>query len=79
MDKNKQTFRILGLSFFIGISIFGGIVGGLWLDRKLDTQPVFILLGLALGLIVAFGGFYRVVISLLKNNQNNKNKPQRRG
>jgi len=38
-----------------------GILGGLWLDRQLRLSPLFLLLGLALGLIVAFVGIFRMV------------------
>jgi F0F1-type ATP synthase assembly protein I len=42
-----------------------GIVGGLLLDRLLDVKPVFTLLGLFLGLILAFVGGYLLVLEEL--------------
>jgi ATP synthase protein I len=66
MEKSKLAFRVLGASLYIGVSIFLGVTGGLWVDRKLDTQPVFILIGLILGLVVAFWGIYRMIIPIIK-------------
>ena len=66
MDKSRLAFKLLGASFYIGISIFVGVAGGLWLDRKLNTQPIFVLIGLILGLIIAFWGFYRMIVPIIK-------------
>jgi ATP synthase protein I len=79
MDKSRLAFKLLGSSFYIGISIFLGVAGGLWLDRKLNTQPIFVLLGLILGLIVAFWGFYRMVVPIIKEYSEPKPKRERRG
>jgi ATP synthase protein I len=78
MDKSKLAFKLLGSSFYVGISIFLGVVGGLWLDNKLNTRPVFILIGLILGLIVAFWGFYRMIIPIIKEFNEPKTKKERR-
>jgi ATP synthase protein I len=67
MEKSKLAFKILGASFYIGVSIFLGVAGGLWVDHKLNTQPIFILIGLILGLVVAFWGFYRMIIPIIKD------------
>jgi F0F1-type ATP synthase assembly protein I len=42
-----------------------GIVGGLLLDGLVDTKPVFTLIGLFLGLILAFFGGYLLVLEEL--------------
>ena len=45
-------------------------MGGYWLDTKLDNAfPVFALVGLTLGLVVAFYGVYRIVRPLMKEEQ----------
>lgn len=79
MDKSRLAFKLLGASFYIGLSIFLGVFGGLWLDRKLDTQPIFVLIGLILGLIIAFWGFYRMVVPIIKEYSNPKPKREKRG
>jgi len=72
MDKSKLAFRLLGAAFYMGAAIFVGIAGGLWLDRKLYTQPIFVLIGLTLGLIVAFWGFYRMLIPIINYNKKDR-------
>ncbi|MFC2015093.1 AtpZ/AtpI family protein [Chloroflexota bacterium] len=46
-----------------------GVMGGLWLDNKFNTRPILVIVGLILGIIVAFYGTYRVVISNINNKQ----------
>jgi hypothetical protein len=43
----------------------GGVYLGVWLDGKVDISPLFTLLGLGLGLFVAFYGTYRMLIPAL--------------
>jgi len=78
MDKSKLAFKLLGAGFYIGLCILAGTAGGLWLDRRLDTQPLFILIGLILGLIIAFWGFYRMVIPIIKAYSEPKPKQSKR-
>ena len=61
--------RLLGLGWYVALSIVLGVGGGLWLDGRLDVRPLFTLLGLALGLVVAFYGAYKMVQPLLKNEE----------
>jgi len=67
MSKWQAALEFIGVGWFVGISILLGVLGGLWLDNKLDTKPIFIIIGLILGLIVAFYGVYRILSPLLKN------------
>jgi ATP synthase protein I len=61
--------RLAGVGFYIGFCIIGGVFGGLWLDGKFDTQPIFMLVGLILGLVLAFWGVYQMLIPLLNNKR----------
>ncbi|MCZ6614309.1 MAG: AtpZ/AtpI family protein [Chloroflexi bacterium] len=61
--------RLLGLGWYVALSIVLGVGGGLWLDGRLDVRPLFTLLGLALGLVVAFYGAYKMVQPLLNNEE----------
>ena len=65
------ALNLLGLGWYVAISIIGGIGGGLLLDRWLDTEPLFTLLGLALGLIVAFYGGYKMLKQVLSRRYTN--------
>lgn len=69
VDKWAQAGKLIGVGFFIGGSIILGIVLGIWIDGKLNTR-IFWLVGLLLGLGTAVWGVYRMVIPLLKNNNN---------
>ena len=78
MDADKWVLaaRFLGIGWYIGISIAGGIGGGLWLDNKLGTSILFTLVGLFLGLGVAVLGSYHMISPLLRE-QRNKDKESR--
>lgn len=65
MEKWVAALRLVGVGFFIGLSILGGVAGGLWLDSKLNTSPVLVIIGLLLGIAVAFYGVYQMLLPLL--------------
>ena len=46
--------EVLGLGWVVVLSLVGGIVGGIWLDGRLGTGPVLTIVGLVLGLALAF-------------------------
>lgn len=73
MDKWGPAVRLIGIGFYISACIVGGIVGGLWLDQKLDTKPILLLVGLISGLILAFWGVYQMIAPMV-----NKDKKDRR-
>ena len=47
----------------------GGVYLGVWLDKKVDISPLFTLLGLGLGLFLAFYGTYRMLIPVIGNRK----------
>jgi len=51
----------LGLRFALSIII--GVGGGYWLDSKLHTLPLFVIIGLFLGATSGFLTIYRAVYS----------------
>ena len=67
------ALRLLGLGWYIAGSIILGTGGGLWLDRQLGTLPLFTLLGVLGGSVVAFYGVYRLVSPLMKNENQVEN------
>ena len=73
MEKWTAALRLTGVGFFIGGSIVVGVLVGLWLDNKMNTQPLFVLLGLVIGLILAGAGVYQMLLPLLRNRQNKEN------
>ncbi|MFQ5602158.1 MAG: AtpZ/AtpI family protein [bacterium] len=69
MTKNTQNshnrhqglalYLDLGLRFALAISL--GVGGGYWLDSKLHTMPLFLIIGLFLGAASGFLSIYRTV------------------
>ena len=57
--------RLMGLGWYVALCIVFGVVGGLALDGLLETKPLFMLLGILLGSVVAFWGLYKMVQPLL--------------
>jgi ATP synthase protein I len=78
MEKLGPAIKLIGSAFYIGLCILLGVIGGVWLDKKLETQPIFVLIGLVLGLVMAFWGFYQMVIPLIKENSKQGQKRERR-
>jgi ATP synthase protein I len=64
--NNRKLFSSMGLVTGLGFSAVGsvlvGILGGLFLDRMLHTTPLFLIVGILLGIAAAALGVYRLVI-----------------
>jgi ATP synthase protein I len=73
MSRWAAALRLTGVGFFVAACILGGILAGLWVDNKLETKPLFILLGLAVGLAVAFYGVYRMIRTVMNIKQDKEN------
>ncbi len=67
------ALRLIGVGFFIGVSIVLGVTAGLWLDTRFDTSPILVIVGLLLGIAVAFYGVYQMLLPLI-GYQRNKEK-----
>ena len=67
------ALRLIGVGFFIGGSITLGVFGGLWLDSKLNTEPILVIVGLILGIVVAFYGVYQMLLPLIGNKRDKEN------
>ena len=70
MSRWVAALRLTGVGWFIGISILLGVLGGLWVDNKFGTKPLFVIVGLVFGLIVAGYGVYQMLIPLIKDKNN---------
>jgi len=46
-----------------------GILGGRWLDERLDLSPLFLLVGLMLGLVGSAYVFYRIMTALSRGDR----------
>ena len=68
MSRWAAALRLVGVGFFIGGSIVLGVFVGLWLDNKFDTS-LFWIVGLILGIVVAFYGVYQMLLPLIGDKQ----------
>ena len=66
MGGLPPVIRLTGLGFYIAGCIIGGVFGGVQLDGLLDTGRLFAVLGLFVGLAVALGGGYLLLMEALK-------------
>jgi ATP synthase protein I len=73
MGRWEAALRFIGVGWFIGISILLGVLGGLWLDSKFGTKPILVIVGLILGLVVAFYGVYRMLLPLMRSKRDKEN------
>lgn len=55
----RQLGRLSTIGIEIAISIVVGILGGRWLDSKLDTEPFLTVLGMTFGVVAGFRSLYR--------------------
>jgi len=71
MSRWVAALRFLGVGFYIAGAILSGIFAGLWLDSKFDTEPIMVIVGLIVGVVVAFWGVYRM-LRLFVTNKDDK-------
>ncbi len=58
MQGFPPSVQLMGIGWYVALTIILGVVGGVYLDKAVGSDPVFALLGLALGLVLAFWGGY---------------------
>lgn len=66
MRNLPPVLSLMGIGWYIATCIVLGTLAGLWLDGRSDTEPVFTLLGVALGLVTAGLGGYRMLKDVLR-------------
>jgi ATP synthase protein I len=73
MSNWVPALRLTGIGFFIGFSLLLGVAAGLWLDGKLNTRPVFMIIGVLAGLGVATYGAYKMLRPLMNGKPDKEN------
>jgi ATP synthase protein I len=69
MKRWSAALGVTGVGFFVAGTILLGILGGRWLDNKLNSEPFFIITGLILGVITAFLGMYNMLRPFIENDK----------
>lgn len=64
------AMSLLGIGWYFAVSIIGGILGGWLLDGWLGTEPLFTLIGLALGMVIAFYGGLKALMRVMAESTN---------
>ena len=76
LSRVPRAVGLLGIGWYFAASIVGGVVAGLLLDGWLDSRPLFALLGLLTGLLVAFWGGYRLLMQVISSAEKEETKEQ---
>jgi dipeptide/tripeptide permease len=65
VQRLTPAVQLLGLGSYVAVCIAGGTIGGYFLDEALGTGKALTLSGLALGLMAAFYGGYRMLMDTI--------------
>ena len=65
MGGLPPALRLVGIGWYVALCIALGAGGGVWLDRRFDLTPVLTLVGLFLGLGLAFYGGYLMLLDVI--------------
>jgi hypothetical protein len=68
MNKWIPALQVTGIGFYIAACIVGGALIGWWLGGKL-----YMIVGLLVGLVLAFYGAYRMIRPLIKASKDKEN------
>lgn len=68
MNRWLAALRLIGIGWYISLSILLGVLAGRWLDERFDTEPILMIIGLFIGIFAAFYGVYRVLPRINKNS-----------
>jgi F0F1-type ATP synthase assembly protein I len=69
-----MVWRFLGIGWYIALCLFLGALVGWKLDERFDTAPWLALTGVTSGFFLALLGFYLMVRSLLKEEEQKDNE-----
>ncbi len=79
MSGWRLAMQMVGLGWYVAVCIVIGVLAGLWLDRKFETSPVFLLGGTLLGVVTAFYGMYKLMAPFLQDSSQNSANGERKG
>jgi ATP synthase protein I len=62
MRAMRETGPYLGIGTSLALTVLLGVGAGYWIDRKLGSEPSFLLIGAGLGIFAALYGFFKTVM-----------------
>ena len=72
MNRLPPAARLIGIGWFFAVCVVAGVIGGALLDGVAGTEPLLTLLGLTLGLVLAFYGGYRMLLEVIQPKKDEK-------
>ena len=68
-----EPLRLIGIGWYIAVCVLLGTLGGRWLGQQLggSSEAILTIVGLGVGLLVAFLGVYQMLKPLMSGKQNN--------
>ena len=79
MSGWRLAMQMVGLGWYVAVCIVLGVLAGLWLDRKFETSPIFLLAGTLLGVVTAFYGMYKLMAPFLRDSSKDGANGKREG
>lgn len=76
-SKNKILYTVslgLELGFLIALPLVLLLIFGLFLDRKLKTTPLFLIIFVISGFVITFFNVYYLILPFLEKRSNQKEK-----
>ena len=71
MSAYSLALRLVGVGWFISSCVVIGLLGGMWLDNKTDSSPLFVLSGIGLGLLVSGYSIYKTLAYIIRQSDTN--------
>jgi len=68
MKRWYSALQLLGVGWYISVSIILGVLAGRWFDNKLDSEPLLLIIGLLLGITLSVYGVYRMIPMIVKSD-----------
>lgn len=75
VNLTKDYAKFTGLGIQIAASLLISLYGGIWLDEKFDTKPLFLLVGVFFGMLAGIWSVIKITTnSKPKTKPNNKSQ-----
>lgn len=69
--RMRVVLRLLGIGWFVALSIAGLGYAGYWFDGQFGLSPILTLLGLGAGVVIALAGMVLMLAALFTDSTTN--------